>query len=315
MSYSQMMERMKKDDTRQSILNKAKTNYPVDPRFWTPAQDKNGAGKAVVRFLPAPEGETEDFAKFFTHYITGAGGKRYIERCRTTLGEEDPAQNLAKALGANNKEMYMKYGRTPRFVANVIVLQDLHKPENNGKVFLFEFGNKIMKKILGAMEGSDDPIDPRPALNILNPIDGANFIVEVKKVGGQNNYDESKFQGPSALFNGDHAKIEAAWKTAHKLQPLVAPSTFKSYAELRKALISVVGEGLVSQAEAGESVEAEETEVKTEAPSKTVKAEVTSKGTSTADAGGSDPDKVFDELLSGTESLSGDAAVDAMFND
>lgn len=315
MSYSQMMERVKKDETRQKILNGAKNNYPVDPRYWTPAQDKNGAGKAVVRFLPAPEGETEDFAKFFTHYITGAGGKRYIERCRTTLGEDDPAQSLAKALGANNKELYMKYGRTPRFVANVLVLQDLHKPENNGKVFLFEFGNKIMKKILGAMEGSDDPIDPRPALNILNPIDGANFIVEVKKVGGQNNYDESKFQGPSALFNGDHAKIEAVWKTAHKLQPLIAPSTFKSYAELRKALINVVGEGLVSQAETGEAVEAEEVETKTESVTKAAKTETTKVKATETPTTESDPDKVFDELLSGTEGLSGDAVVDAMFND
>jgi hypothetical protein len=308
MSFKEMMDRMKKKDAIKNIVNKVTSNYVTDPRFWSPtfAKSKDGReeSKAIVRFLPAPEGETLDFAKFFTHFIRGQGNKKYIERCRTTLGEADPAEELAKRLGGGNKDVYLKYGRTPRFVANVLIIQDGNKPENNGKVFLLEFGNKIMKKITAVMNGSDDPIDPREPLNVLDPLEGANFKLVVTKQGGQNNYDESQFMGQSSLFNGDLDKIEAAWKTAHKLQPLVASDTFKSYDELARHLADVVGED-VTQTRASSSVKAS---AKTSPRAAKAEEKVTEDLSE-------DPDKIFDDLVSGTEALSSDDAVDAMFNE
>lgn len=308
MSFKDMMDRMKKKDAIKSIVNKVQSNYVADPRYWTPTFAKNKDGreesKAIVRFLPAPDGETEDFAKFYTHFIRGQGNKKYVERCRTTLGEADPAEDLAKRLGAGNKDVYLKYGRTPRFVANVLVIQDGNKPENNGKVLLLEFGNKIMKKITAVMNGSDDPIDPRAPINVLDPLDGANFKLVVTKQGGQNNYDESQFMGQSSLFNGDLEKIEAAWKTAHKLKPLIAADTFKSYEDLSRHLADVVGEDLVQTKSASSPRAA------SKAPAKSSKVEATPSVDST-----DDPDKIFEDLVSGTESLSTDDAVEALFND
>jgi hypothetical protein len=308
MSFRDMMDRMKKKDAIKSIVNKVQSNYVSDPRFWSPTFAKNKDGreesKAIVRFLPAPDGETEDFAKFYTHFIRGQGNKKYIERCRTTLGEADPAEELAKRLGGGNKDVYLKYGRTPRFVANVLVIQDGNKPENNGRVFLLEFGNKIMKKITAVMNGSDDPIDPREPVNVLDPLEGANFKLVVTKQGGQNNYDESQFMGQSSLFNGDLDKIEAAWKTAHKLKPLIAADTFKSYDELARHLADVVGDDLV-QSKAATSGKA---------PAKTSPRAAKAESPREDDLS-DDPDKIFEDLVSGTEALSSDDAVDAMFNE
>lgn len=312
MSFKDMMDRMKKKDAIKTIVNKVQSSYVADPRFWAPTFSKNKDGKeeskAIVRFLPAPDGETEDFAKFYTHFIRGQGNRKYIERCRTTLSEADPAEELAKRLGANNKDVYLKYGRTPRFIANVLVLQDGNKPENNGKVFLLEFGNKIMKKITAVMNGSDDPIDPRKPLNILDPLEGANFKIVVTKQGGQNNYDESQFMGESALFSGDLDKIEAVWKTAHKLRPLIAPETFKSYDELLRQLTDVVGEDVISNSKSSSSGRAAGAAAK---PSP----RTSSKAQNAQDEAADDPDKIFAELVSGTESLSSDDAVEAMFNE
>lgn len=309
MAFKDMMERIQKKDAVKSIVNKVQSNYVADPRFWTPTFAKNKDGreesKAIVRFLPAPDGETEDFVKFYTHFINGVGNKKYIERCRTTLNEADPAEELARKLGATDKSTYLKYGRTPRFVANVLVLQDGNKPENNGKVFLLEFGNKLMKKITAAMSGSDDPIDPRDPLNVLDPLEGANFKLVVHKQGGQNNYDESQFMASSKLFNGDLDKIEAMWKTAHPLRPLVAPETFKSYEELSRLLSVVLGDA------AGESPRAESATVK--APAKAASSPRAEKAAAVSSE--PDPDKIFEELLGGTDAVSSDDAVNALFED
>lgn len=311
MAFKDMMDRMKKKDAIKTIVNKVQSNYVADPRFWSPTFAKNKDGKeeskAIVRFLPAPDGETEDFAKFFTHFIRGQGNRKYIERCRTTLGEADPAEELAKRLGGSNKDVYLKYGRTPRFVANILVLQDGNKPENNGKVFLLEFGNKIMKKITAVMNGSDDPIDPREPLNVLDPLEGANFKIVVTKQGGQNNYDDSQFMAKSSLFNGDLDKIEAAWKTSHQLKPLIAPETFKSYDELSRILSEVVGSDVMDNSKVAAS--AKSGSAQKQAPRAAAKAQESD--TSDSD----DPDKIFAELVSGTESLSSDDAVEAMFNE
>lgn len=312
MAFKDMMSRIKQKDAIKSIVNKVQSNYVADPRYWTPtfAKSKDGKeeSKAIVRFLPAPDGETEDFVKYFTHYIRGQGGKLYVERCRTTLSQPDPAEELAKRLGANDKSTYLKYGRTPRFVANILVLQDGNKPENNGKVFLLEFGNKIMKKITAVMNGSDDPIDPRDPINVLDPLDGANFKLVVTKQGGQNNYDESQFMAQSQLFNGDLDKIEAMWKTAHPLKPLIAPETFKSYDDLSNHLAQVLGEDV-----SGEPKATSASHEKALPKSSGVKAPK-AQAAATKEVEEDDPDKIFDDLINGTDAVSSDDAVDAMFD-
>lgn len=334
MAFKDVLERINRPETMETITKKASNAHVADPRYWTPTFAKNKDGqdesKAIVRFLPAPEGETEDFAKYFVHYITGQGNKKYFERCRTSIGQPDPAEELARKLGADDKKTYFRFGRNPRFVANILVLQDGNKPENNGKVFLFEFGNKLMKKIIAAMAGSDDPIDPRDRINVLDPINGANLKVVVRKQGGQNNYDDSSFMGPSALYSGQLDKIEEAWRTTHPLKPLVAPDTFKSYEELADLLGQVVGDEYYESLGVASSkpsfkppVAAVETPKRAPAapPAAPVAAQAKEEKPlprPVAKAGpveDDDPDKIFDDLLSGTETISADDAVEALFRD
>ncbi len=39
----------------------------ADDRLWKPEMDKSGNGYAVIRFLPAPEGEDLPWVKLFSH--------------------------------------------------------------------------------------------------------------------------------------------------------------------------------------------------------------------------------------------------------
>ena len=73
-------------------------------------------------------------------------------------------------------------------------------------------------------------------VNPFDPWKGTNFKLKIRKVEGFTNYDKSEFDSPSALFEGDDAKIESLWNTQYKLQEFVAPSNFKSYDELKAKL-------------------------------------------------------------------------------
>ena len=43
----------------------------VDERLWKPELDKSGTGQAVIRFLPAPDGEELPWVKVFKHAFQG----------------------------------------------------------------------------------------------------------------------------------------------------------------------------------------------------------------------------------------------------
>ena len=45
-----------------------------DDRLWKLECDKSGNGYAVIRFLPAPEGEDLPFVKLYSHAFQGPGG-------------------------------------------------------------------------------------------------------------------------------------------------------------------------------------------------------------------------------------------------
>ena len=65
----------------------------ADDRLWKPEMDKSGNGYAVIRFLPAPDGEDLPWVKLFSHAFQGPGGW-YIENSLTTLNQKDPVSEL-----------------------------------------------------------------------------------------------------------------------------------------------------------------------------------------------------------------------------
>ena len=68
-----------------------------DDRLWKPEMDKTGNGYAVIRFLPAPEGEELPWAKMYSHAFQGPGGW-YIENSLTTNGQKDPVSEHNREL-------------------------------------------------------------------------------------------------------------------------------------------------------------------------------------------------------------------------
>jgi len=216
------------------------TSGGADDRLWKPEMDKTGVGSAVIRFLPAPEGEELPWAKMYTHAFQGPGGW-YIENSLTTIGQKDPVSEFNRGLwnsgSEKDKETVRKQKRKLSYYSNIYVVKDPANPANEGKVFLFKYGKKIFDKILNAMQPEFDDEDP------INPFDfwqGANFKIKIVKKDGYWNYDKSEFDRVAPLLDDDDA-MEAIWKKEYSLTAITAPDQFKSYEELEKRMNYVLG--------------------------------------------------------------------------
>ena len=247
-----------------------------DERFWTPQRDSSGNGYAVIRFLPACQGEELPWAKYFEHAFQGTGGW-YIEKSRTTLNEKDPVSEMNSRLWnsgvESDKDIARSRKRQTRYVSNIMVISDPANPENEGKVFLYRYGPKIFNKIQEAMKPEFE--DEKP----INPFDfwgGADFKLKIRKVGGYVNYDKSEFASPTELFEGDDSALERVWNQQHALDEFVNPNTFKSYDELKKKLDEVIGADIRSAAP--EKVDTVEDVAQTPRTSPAVSEEVSSGG-------------------------------------
>ena len=142
---------MKKSNTLDKLLSAAEAeNQPqekksyVDERIWKPQLDKTGNGYAVLRFLPASDGEDLPWAKLWSHAFQGPTGQWYIENSLTTLNQKDPVSEHNTVLWnsgvESDKEIARKQKRKLQYYSNVYIVTDTKNPENECKVFLFRYG-------------------------------------------------------------------------------------------------------------------------------------------------------------------------------
>ena len=214
-----------------------------DERIWKPTVDDNGNGFAVIRFLPAMEGQELPWVRYFDHFFKGPTGQWYIEKSLTTMNQNDPVSEYNSRLWNSghdeDKETARKQKRRLHYVSNILVVSDPSNPANEGKVFLYDFGKKIFDKIMDVMQPQfpgEEPINPFDFWN------GADFQLKIRNVAGYRNYDKSEFKSTSGLFDGDETKLEATYNQLHELQEFVDPTNYKTYDELKSRLEVVLGE-------------------------------------------------------------------------
>ena len=246
------LQTLKRSNSLDKLLNAVKEESApqekksyVDERLWKPELDKAGNGYAVIRFLPAMEGEDMPWAKIWNHAFQGPTGQWYIENSLTTVGQKDPVSEHNTRLWntglESDKEIARKQKRKLQYYSNIYIVSDAKHPENVGKVFLFRYGKKIFDKLMAAMQPEFPDESP------INPFDfweGANFRLKIRKVDGYWNYDKSEFEKPSKLDEDDN-KIEEIWKKQYSLNDFTAATNFKSYEELKTRLDAVLS-GTVS---------------------------------------------------------------------
>lgn len=224
-------------------LNKINSKGYSDPnegKFWKPTRDSAGNGFAIIRFLPEPDGEDSPFIRVWDHGFQGPGGW-YIENSLTTINQPDPVSEYNTKLWnsgvESNKDLVRKQKRRLHFISNVYIIKDSGNPDNEGKVFLYQYGKKIFDKLNDLMNPS---FEDEAAVNPFDFWEGANFRLKIRQVEGYANYDKSEFDSPEPLFEDDD-KLKEVYEQLHSLTDFHKPEHFKSYEELKAKLHRVLG--------------------------------------------------------------------------
>lgn len=231
----------------------AKSDF-TDETEWILTKDKDGNGYAKIRFIPSPDGEL--FIEVRSHGFK-IKESWYIENCPKTLDWDNPCPSCEHAndlkgdrewdkLSKGDQSLIRPIFAKTSYWANILVEKDPANPENEGKVFKFRFGKKILEKIYN--RAIDDPLDETKGINVFDPIDGASFKLKSKKVQSYINYDDSSFDAPSQLCDGDSDKIDQLILSGIKIGELRSPANFKSYDDLKKKLMKLLGTTTVDAA-------------------------------------------------------------------
>ena len=220
-----------------TALAATKTVRKDSEGYYQPFTDNNGSGSAVLRFLPPLGDEEFPFVQLYSHAFEVTSTKWFIDLCPTTLSQPCPVCEANSALwNGPDKDLASLRKRKMYYIANVLVVQDPEQPENEGKVFLFKYGAKIMNKLMDAITApvpGADPIDP------FDAEEGANFRLRIVSIGGFPDYGKSGFDAPSPI--GDANMVESVLKQRRSLVAIIDPGQFKSYAELKHKFDQLLG--------------------------------------------------------------------------
>lgn len=237
----------------EKTVNPQQANSYEDTRFWKPERDKAGNATATIRFLPRAEGDELPWVKIFSHGFQGPAGKWYIENSLTTINEPDPVGELNSKLWASStddnspgRKQARAQKRRLNYIANVLVIDDPKHPENNGQVKLFKFGKKIFDKIMDKARPTFEDEDP---VNVFDFWEGANFKLRMKTVDGFPNYDTSVFSDVNAISEDEDEILRIA-NAQFKLAEFMDKKNFKTYAELKTKLESVLNSDYVGMSAA-----------------------------------------------------------------
>lgn len=258
----------KMDKLLGQIKNAKGGSYEKDEhQFYYPARDAAKNGLAVIRFLSGKSDDAPYFVKTFSHGFKNAQGKWFIEECPTTIGKTCPVcesnGELVKPFGdwkntpESTKQVVRQRKRKVTYITNILVVEDKKNPENEGKVFLFKFGEKIFNMIADKAQPEFEDETP---MNAFDPETGCDFVFKIRVVDGQTNYDKSEFRKDA------HPVGKEVTDQTQDLNQFVAESRFKTHDELQKRLDSVLGNTVRLAAQGAASAEGEVRQAASAAP-------------------------------------------------
>lgn len=184
-------------------------------------------GKSIIRILPKGGVLPSDWTTPYWATVQGAHSnigqslQEHVLCPRLTYSKPCPLCNFVFGLynGDESDKVLAKTMRSyHRISANIIDISDI-----DAGVQVFSFGKKLAEKIMGLLDDPDYE-------DMLDPVNGRNFVVIKKQVGGFNNYDESRPDANPSKLSGIYPNWE---KECHDLKARIKPV---GYDELVKML-------------------------------------------------------------------------------
>jgi len=175
LSLDDMMGQMNEAMADPKAFGAGKTDFEKDKRFYSISKKKDGSGSVLIRFLPSLNTEKNRMQTFITQQVHAPEiykeeKKRFIkEVCPKTTGGRDAKcpicdyawngyNELKEAGQKESKEAkaFLKFAAKDKFITNILIIEDTENPENNGKVFLYEFGGQLQELIKKQMQPSEE---------------------------------------------------------------------------------------------------------------------------------------------------------------
>ena len=220
----------------------AKTNYKEkknhdDNRFWSLAVDEQDKGQAIVRLLLDKNGVPFVNLKTIGLKAFDEVNKKwawFISDLPVSIGEKCPLTEFREKLrkvGKDGQEEAKNFSYKNTYIGNIQVIKDPANPENEGKVFLWKFGSKLLEKFQEAMEDENK--------NPWNPLkEGCNVKLKRKKVAGYPNWDSSTVEEPSSFMDFEDAEEATKYleENTYELSEFLSPDHFDSYDEIKDKL-------------------------------------------------------------------------------
>jgi len=205
----------------------------------------SGTYKARIRFLPNLENIKESIIAKINYWLTDANKENgfYVDSPKS-IGEDCPISKTYFKYKDSTNPVEQRYAEmlkmNRQYFSYVQILQDSQHPELEGRVMIFRYGTKINEKISEEMNDKDDGGNPFDLMN------GREFKIEVKMVGGFQNYDSCKFVGvrtpvtvDGKVLDANNLKLlEKLYADApdiknYKFKPWTAETTERVYANLK----------------------------------------------------------------------------------
>lgn len=160
----------------------------------SPENGRNGTYSSIVRFIPWHGDFQNPIIKKWTIFLEDpVSGKKKTVDCPSTVNDKSIFRELFfKYYNSNSvreKELSEKFKRKRNCYTLVYIIEDKNRPELEGKIMVFKFGQKILERI-------QDEMTPKlggRARKPFDPMNGRPFSLVVTKKGGYANYDSSTF--------------------------------------------------------------------------------------------------------------------------
>jgi len=220
----------------------------------------------TFRFLPDPEGNP--FVHFYTHAFQypnadGSGKKWYINNCASTFDWDScpickKNSEYYDSAYESDKKLAKARGRKQHWMSNILMVNDPINPENNGKVFLYDYGYMVYQKIEKQMFPSEVDLEDQD-FEEFTPFDlfeGADFKFKIKMKGEYPNYEDSAWSKCRPVAKDDD-ELDTIMEGTYLLTEFLDPKRYPKADEVIKQVGHLLGVAVVADEEPQEESEEE----------------------------------------------------------
>lgn len=232
-----------------SIEEGAKGNRTVDERLYKVKLNEKGEFNAIVRILPDPSGNDLPWKPITKYGFKGPTGKNYYNNSPRTNNQPCPVADYNYRMWGTGEKAAQEdcklRKQSHRYYMNIYVIRDPQTPENEGKVFIVDWGKQLFSLIEAQVKPEVDELTgsaPEPCF-VYDVFEGKNLRIKAygKKLGKDTVpvFEKSYFESEvTALADGDEKKMEEILSSCYDLSEFVV---IKPYDELKKRFDEVMG--------------------------------------------------------------------------